>query len=266
MKKIIINADDFGMNETANKAVLECYKEGIITSASLIVNMEGYNNAITEILPEIKGLDIGLHFNIYEGKSLSKNQILCDNNYNFHNGFIETLIKSKNKEFIKAVEAELKTQLEEALKITKINHIDSHVHIHAIPEINTLMKKTAKEYGIKYVRSQKEIPYIVWDKILNIKFPVNIIKNILLNQLSRINNREKGIKTNNYLIGVLYTGYMDERTITDGIKKIEEEDSITEVILHPYKNSEFNIIKSRTLKEKLMESGFKLTKYSDLTN
>jgi predicted glycoside hydrolase/deacetylase ChbG (UPF0249 family) len=128
-------------------------------------------------------------------------------------------------------------QIERILQYHKITHIDSHIHIHAIPTIFDLFIKLAKEYNIEYIRTQKEIPYLVCNKIFNLKLPINILKNCLLNYFSYINIpkiKENKLKTNDYFVGVMYTGNMDKFTILNGLKQINEENSLTEVLIHPY--------------------------------
>ena len=256
MKNIIINADDLGISKEVNTAVKLGHETGIINSTSLIVNMDGFDSAVNEIIPAFPKLNIGVHLNIMEGKSLTNVPLLCDKNGFFNNGYINLILKSKQKEFINQTEQEFRAQIEKAMKYCKIKHIDSHVHVHAIPEIFNLTLKLAQEYGIKNIRTQKEIPYIVFSKIFNKKFPVNIIKNILLNIFTDINlkslKKYPEIKTNDYFIGVLYTGYMDEKAILNGIKKIKRDNSVTEVIFHPYFSDNINKAKTNNYGEFLI--------------
>ena len=277
MKKIIFNADDLGCSKENNQAVLYGYKSGIITSSSLIVNMAGFEDAVFKINSDLKDMTIGLHFNIIEGKSLTNANLLCDKYGNFNKNFIQIAYYANNKEFLNQIEKELRAQIEKALKYHNISHLDSHVHIHSIPNIFNLFIKTAKEYNIKFIRTQKEIPYITFNKSFNTKYPVNIIKNVLLNTLSRknielLNNSD--IKTNDYLIGVLYTGMMEENTIINGLKRIKKDNTITEIIIHPYfdpkdsrkKNScrEYLITQNPNFKEKIERLGFVFSDYSDI--
>ena len=51
-KKFILNADDFGMSKAFNRAVLEGYHNGFLTSASLCANGKAFNAAVNEIIPE----------------------------------------------------------------------------------------------------------------------------------------------------------------------------------------------------------------------
>ena len=237
MKKVIINADDFGLTKEINESVKLGYQSGLITSASIITNTEHFCHAVDVVLPQIKNIDLGFHFNIVEGKSLTHPSLLCDDKGFFNNSYVDLLFKMNNKNVLLQMEQEFEAQIERILKYHEISHLDSHVHIHSIPSIFKLFIKMAKKYNIKYIRLQKEIPYCIIRKSLNKKYMINIIKNILLNSFSFINSKvlknESDIKTNDYLIGVLYTGFMDENTIINGLKCIKKENSIVEIILHP---------------------------------
>lgn len=278
MKKIIINADDFGHSKENNEAIKSGFQAGIITSTSLMANMDGFENAVKEIMPQIPDIDMGFHFNIMEGKALTKSEMLCNSEGYFNNSYQNLILKSKNINFLKQAEAEFRTQIEKVLNYTQISHIDSHVHTHAIPGIFNLTLKLAEEYNIKYIRTQQEIPYIVLSKVFNTKFPVNIIKNILLNTFSAINKKtlkNSKVKTNDYFIGVLYTGYMDEAAILGGLNKIREENTICEIIFHPYlpqdsivtgkshNYREYLITQNPNFKEALKNSDFVLSNYKN---
>ena len=237
MKKVIINADDFGLTKEINESVKLGFQSGLITSASIITNTEHFYHAADVILPQIENIDLGFHFNIVEGKSLTHPSLLCDDKGFFNNSYVDLLFKMNNKNVLLQIEQEFEAQIEKVLKYHEISHLDSHVHVHSIPSIFKLFIKMAKKYNIKYIRLQKEIPYCIIRKSLNKKYMINIIKNILLNSFSFINSKvlknESDIKTNDYLIGVLYTGFMDENTIINGLKCIKKENSIVEIILHP---------------------------------
>lgn len=267
MKKIIINADDFGYSKETNEAIKLGYETGIITSTSLIANLDGFENAVREVLPQIPQINVGFHFNIIEGKSLTNQPMLCDKNGFFNNNYFQLMLKSQNKEFLNQVEIEFKAQIEKILQHCKISHIDSHVHTGSIPNIHKLITKLTKEYNIKHIRTPYEKPYIVLNKSFNIQFLINILKNILLNTFSLINKKE--INTNNYFIGVLYTGMMNEQTIISGLKRIKKENSLTEIIFHPTLNKdkknnykEFEITQNPNFKNEIEKLGFELSNYA----
>lgn len=278
-KKFILNADDFGLATENNRAVLEGYNNGFLSSASVCANGNAFNSAVNEILPECPNLGIGVHLNIIEGKALTKNKLLSNKNNEFNNGFISLCVKSYSPEFMREVETEFRCQIEKVLQYTKVDHIDSHVHVHSIPNIFKLTLKLAEEYDIPYLRTQYEEMYFVpsFFKHVNLKYPPNILKIILLNYFTNKNMKlieNTKIKTNDFIIGVGYTGLMDSSTVEYGLEALEDEgDCVAEALIHPcvYKNSkhnqhynEFLITQDKMLKDSIERMGFEITNYKKM--
>ena len=273
-KKFILNADDFGMSKAFNRAVLDGYHNGFLTSASLCANGKAFNAAVNEIIPECPNLGIGVHLNIIEGRSLTKAPMLTNKRGKFNKGFFSILMKSNDATFLNQVEFEFRTQIETVMNYTKVDHIDSHVHTHAIPNIFKIAAKLAKEYNIPYIRTQHEEMYFVpsFRKHCNLKYPPNILKILLLNHFTQINKKvvsQYGLKTNDYLLGVGYTGLMDDMTVEYGLKALEDE-CIAEALIHPchYATSnknqhytDFLITQNKSFKDKIARLGFEITNY-----
>ena len=188
-KKFILNADDFGMSKAFNRAVLDGYHNGFLTSASLCANGKAFNAAVNEIIPECPNLGTGVHLNIMEGRSLTKAPMLTNKRGKFNNSYLKLILKSTDYKFLEQVEYEFRTQIETVMNYTKVDHIDSHVHTHAIPNIFKITAKLAKEYKIPFIRTQYEEMYFVPSikKHLNFKYPPNILKILLLNSFTKIN-------------------------------------------------------------------------------
>jgi len=279
-KKFVLNADDFGMNKAFNRAVLEGYDVGILKSTSLAANGEAFEDACNNVIPVCPDLGVGIHLNIIEGKSLCSGlDKLTDSEGNFNNSYGQLLLKSfYSDEFLEQVEKEFRTQIEKVLAVTNVTHIDSHVHTHSIPRIFEIVCKLAKEYGIKQIRTQFEKPYIIPDvyKHLNLKYPVNLIKLLLLNFFTLINEnkvREYGLNTNDYLLGVTYTSMMSSLAISYGLMAIKSDNIVAEALIHPCRYDdgtidnhfeEFQITKNVKLKEKIEKLGYEITNYEEL--
>lgn len=278
-KKLIFNSDDFGASKAFNLGVLKGHNSGVLTSTCILANGNAFDHAFDEILPQMPNIGLGIHLNIIEGKSLTSPSLICDVNGNFNKGFIYLLSQSKNKQFLTQIEKEFRSQIEKILSKTSVDHINSHVHTHAIPAIFELTAKLASEYGIKNIRTQFEQPYIVpnFKKHINTKYPLNLIKLTLLNNFTKINRTKLdkfNLNTNNYIIGVTYTGYMDENTVLYALKAIKTENTTTEILIHPtfYENqiilkdnyNEFLITQSQTIKSRINDLGWDLTNYKKI--
>lgn len=272
-KKFILNADDFGLSKAHNKAVLEGFNNGFLTSASLCANGAAFDAAVNDILPECQGIGLGVHLNIIEGKALTDCPLLTDSYGNFNAGYLYFILNSGKEEFLKQVENEFRAQIEKIRQFAVIDHIDSHVHTHAIPGIFKITAKLAKEYNIPYIRTQCEKIYFVPQvkKYINLKYPLNIIKILLLNYFTNINRntvKEYGLKTNDFILGVGFTGMMDSDTVEYGLKELED-DCIAEALIHPCSSinshsKEFLITQDKKLEDRINRLQFEVTNYKKL--
>ncbi len=278
MKKFVLNADDLAKSEFHNNAVLEGFKKGFLKSASIMANMPSFEDAIYRIIQPNPKLGVGIHLNLIEGKALNPSlKTLCDNNGNFKNGYFDILLKSKNKNFLKEVEIEFKSQIELAQKYIQLTHIDSHVHIHSIPAIFEITAKLANEYNIKQIRTQAEIPYFISNEKKYKKYLINLAKVMLLNYFTLKNKpivKKYNLNTNDYIIGVGYTGMMSSTSVLEGLKKIKGDNTV-EALIHPaiYYNEtkdshtkEFEITQDKMLKNLIENLGYITTNYIEEQN
>lgn len=60
MKRLIVNADDFGAGGGINRGIVEAHRDGILTSASLMVDMPGSEEA-ARLAAALPRLSVGLH-------------------------------------------------------------------------------------------------------------------------------------------------------------------------------------------------------------
>ncbi len=280
-KKFVLNADDFGMSEAYNTAILEGAQNGFLKSTSLVANGEAFDEAVEKVIPQCPNLGVGVHLNIIEGKSLiSGLNELTDEEENFNNSYGMLIFKaynSKNKEFLEQLKKEFTAQIDKIRNAgVKITHIDSHVHTHAIPPIFKIVCELAREYEIPQIRTQHEHFYMIPDVFahLNLKYPINLIKIALLNSFTIINKpaaRKYGLNTNNYLIGVGYTSMMNGLTVSEGLSSIKNKKNIVaEALIHPcrYEDgtidnhfTEYRITRSEKLKNKIESMGYEIGNY-----
>src|SRR6185369_5716805 len=67
-RRLIVNADDFGLSSSVNAAVIRAHRDGILTSASLMVNEPGFDEAV-RLAKENPRLGVGLHLTLLHGHS-----------------------------------------------------------------------------------------------------------------------------------------------------------------------------------------------------
>lgn len=163
MKWLIINGDDFGLTEGINRGIVEAYREGILTSASLMPNGLAFENAIA-LAKENPCLGVGVHLNIVRGKPiLSPEEIpsLVNKDGNFFQNPKKLLFGIvSGKINLLEIEKEFRAQIKKIFSAGICpTHLDTEKHIHILPSISKIMFGLAKEFRIKGVRSFKgDIP------------------------------------------------------------------------------------------------------------
>ena len=157
MARIIVNADDFGLNKKTNLAIYDAIMSKLISNTTLLANMEGFDHAIELIKgsPNISS-KIGLHINLTQGKPLTNeiatNSKFCSNGY-FHGRIRDTPIFHLNRKDKNHVIMEIGAQLKKIKEAgIAISHVDGHHHIHTELGIFLPIKKILKNEGIKSMR------------------------------------------------------------------------------------------------------------------
>lgn len=280
-KRFILNADDLGMSKAVNKAVLDGYSNGILKSASIVANGEAFEDAINNVLAQCPELGVGIHLNVTEGFSMCRDALsLTDSDCKFNNSYLNLLIKSynpKEKEFLEDLEREFRRQIEAVMSKTRVTHIDSHQHIHSIPKIFEIVARLAKEYGIKQVRTHFEKIYLVPDvfKIFNFRYLLNVFRVLFFDLMTLVNEstvHRYELKTNDYLVGLVYDMMIDSLTIAYGVLFTNYKKTTVEAIIHPcryedgtvnHRFTEYLLTKNKKLKSKIEKLGFEITNYAE---
>ncbi|MFC9708512.1 carbohydrate deacetylase [Paenibacillus sp. NPDC056933] len=151
-RKVIINADDFGLSPGVNQGIIQAYQAGGITSTSMMVNMPGLDHAVSSarLLPD---LGIGLHFNLTYGRPVSNpahvpSLVNPDGTfYKGNNVFVRDIT-----DIAKELEAQWNVFMHTSLSPT---HLDSHQLLHQNdPRVYKLMAEKAVRENIPLRRSQ----------------------------------------------------------------------------------------------------------------
>jgi chitin disaccharide deacetylase len=172
--RVIINADDLGASESVNDAIFEMMSRKYVTSATLLANGPCLTQAI-KALTHFPNNSFGIHLNITEFKPLTSGRGLTeilDKDVSFRDNIFET---KKTPLLLLSILKELNAQIEKLLSLgVKVSHIDSHYHIHTIPEIFPVLKYIQKKYKIRKVR----IPLNIYRLEENISKYLILQKNI----------------------------------------------------------------------------------------
>ena len=159
VKKLVVNADDFGLSEGINRGIADAFQNGILTSASLLATMPAFHHAVTLALE--KELDVGIHVSLTVGEPCSGNKKLAPI---LKNGrFIQSYRHLLMHIYSGSIRPEdLKHEI--ASQIVKIretglkpSHLNGHQHVLMAPRLFKLTLELMKENRIPFVRIPAEI-------------------------------------------------------------------------------------------------------------
>lgn len=153
--KLIINADDFGASENVNRAIVQAFQENLISSATIMTNMPGLEEACGLIERHDLYGRIGIHLNLTEGYPITKKMSMCkkfcdaNGKFKFQRNRLFWLDKENKKIVYNEFEAQLNKLLDKNIIPT---HIDSHHHYHTEWAIGKQVIRLAQKNNIGAVR------------------------------------------------------------------------------------------------------------------
>ncbi|MBA7479768.1 Chitooligosaccharide deacetylase ChbG [subsurface metagenome] len=212
-RRIIINADDFGLCDGVNEAVAQAHSDGILTSATIMANMPAADEAV-KIAKKLPTLGIGVHLNLTEGPPISKEACvdrLLDADGQFaYSPFILSLLSLAGHKIREAIRTELAAQIQWVIDHgLKPTHLDSHKHIHSFPALFSIVCQLARRFGIPAIRwsfEPKELLRIPWP--LTSKDGKKRAQKIsIMAKINRMQNQD--FLKNDAVLGIAHTGKID---------------------------------------------------------
>jgi hopanoid biosynthesis associated protein HpnK len=160
VRRLIINADDFGLTSGVNRAIADSHRKGLVTSSTLMANSQAFAEAAS-LAAANSNLSVGCHVVLVDGPPISspeKIPTLLQRNGSsrqLRNSLISFAWAAQRG---RVREAEISTEI--AAQIGKIqasgiavSHVDSHKHTHIFPAIFKPLLAVAKECGVRAVRN-----------------------------------------------------------------------------------------------------------------
>lgn len=286
MRRLIVNADDFGLTPGINRAIVEAHVSGIVTSATLMANGPAFPAAL-EQMQSTPTLDIGCHVVLLDGQPiLSPANIpaLVDpkKSSDFReklSGFALRALSGRLP--ADQVEAEATAQIHklQSHEIT-VSHLDTHKHTHAFPQILKPLLRAAAACGVRAIRNPFEIIRFssgirnlrLWKRYTQLK----MLHNLASSFHHAVN--AAGMTTPTGTIGIAATGVLDETLFSSLVENLP--DGTWEFVCHPGYNDadlqpvrtrlresrvqELALLKSSKTRELLKRHGIDLVSYRDL--
>lgn len=156
MRRIIINADDFGINDVVTSEIERYIDMKVISSATIMANGKSLKK-VKEIVISHPEISYGVHLCLTEFESLTHSPIFRKYGITDEDGFFikEAILKmvSFPYDLRDAIKNELSSQIEKLIKIgIPISHADSHHHFHIIYELKGIVAEVLAQYNIAKIR------------------------------------------------------------------------------------------------------------------
>lgn len=236
MKKLIVTADDFGLDDAINDAVEEGHCRGVLTAASLMVTGPAAADAVARAkrMPE---LGVGLHLVLVDGRpALPSREIpdLVESDGNFSTDILRVGIRIFClPRARRQVAAEIRAQLEAFRKTgLALDHVNAHHHFHLHPVVQRELIRLAPEFGIKAIRLPLE-PAAAPRHAGGRRRPRLGIGSIEAWRALVLKRRldAAGIAHNDWIIGLAHSGVMVSERVQGYLQSLPE--GVSELYVHP---------------------------------
>lgn len=234
---LIINGDDFGYSEAVNRAIIQAHREGVLTSASLMVNERATDEAV-ELAQANPSLAVGLHLVLVLGKAAlphAKIPHITDAEARFTNSSFQAGIKYYfNPSARRELRAEMRAQFERFVATgLNFSHVDGHTHLHQHPVIFDELIRLCEEYGVRRVRVVKGEMRLSL-KLDRKHLPIKLVWGTVFNLLGGWCEKRlagRGFVQPQKVYGLLQSGNMNEGYLLGLLKQMEAATS--EIYAHP---------------------------------
>jgi predicted glycoside hydrolase/deacetylase ChbG (UPF0249 family) len=235
MKRLIINADDLGADDGRNAGIFEGIQAGIVTSASILPNGPGLEDALNRIHSgAFRNISWGIHLNLSEGKpvSVGNSFLLGPNGIFLGKASSQRLLMcdgNRDLEIEIAHEIEAQVTLLETSGIL-LSHLDGHQHVHVFPAVLKAMLGAAQGHHIPWIRIPNEPEPGSRDLVLPSSLCQEANLFCRLGEAARSMVVKSGLQTTDHFRGLYLKGYLS-RGLESVLKQLP--DGLTELMVHP---------------------------------
>jgi hopanoid biosynthesis associated protein HpnK len=237
LKRLIVNADDFGLSPEVNAGIMRAHRDGVLRNASLMV-AEPAARAAADLARDNPMLDVGLHAVVCQGRSILGSPRLgaaVRASGEFLDGPVAAGLRYYfDRSMRSAMADELRAQVERHLQLVGyLNHIDGHLNFHVHPLFADILVDLAVEYKVPCIRIPRERVTTTL-RLRSDHATRKLVEAIIFRVLSRRTRRmmtERGLTSTDALFGLHQSGHLTEEYIIGVIDRFRN--GTTELYFHP---------------------------------
>jgi hopanoid biosynthesis associated protein HpnK len=286
VRRLIVNADDFGFTSGVNRAIIDAHTRGVVTSSTLMANGRAFPEA-TELAKRTPDLSIGCHVVLIDGEPVVSSERLpsLTHSLRFRDGlkqFAARSIAGRMNPGEIAAEATAQIRKIQSAGIA-VSHFDTHKHTHVFPQILRPLLKAAADCGVRALRNPfgprfplRSSQLLARPKLWTRYAEVQILRRFAGKFREAV--ARAGFATPDGTLGIEVTGTLDETLFLAIARNIP--DGTWEFVCHPGYNdadllaantrlrasreTELRVLTLPAAREMLAREGVQLISYRDL--
>jgi chitin disaccharide deacetylase len=270
-RRLIVNADDFGRSHAINQAVIRAHREGILTTASLMVNEAATDDAVA-LARQNPGLGVGLHLALVCGRSTLPPAAI-PSLVNAQSQFSGNPAAAGLRYFFSAsCRAQLRDEIAaqfEKFRATALplDHVNGHLHLHLHPAVFKILSDNAERWGIRAMRLTRD-PFLLSARLASGRWFYRLSHAAVFSLLSaraRPVLERQNIRHTRAVFGLLQNARVDDGYVAKLLPLLPPGDS--ELYSHPsleqFKN-EFDALVNPSTRALVRQLDIQLIRYQDL--
>jgi hopanoid biosynthesis associated protein HpnK len=290
VRRLIVNADDFGFTAGVNRAIVEAHTRGIVTSSTLMANGRAFEDAV-RMARSVPRLSVGCHVMLIDGEPVLDAKRLPSitsahfNGARFRDGLQSFAARALAGRLDPGeIEAEASAQIRKLQSAgIAVSHVDTHKHTHLFPAVLRPLLRAARAWGVPAIRNPfgpskplKSSELLKRPNLWTRYAEVRILR--ALATKFRDAAKREGLATPEGTLGIVVTGALDEKLFR-GIAAIVPEGT-WEFVCHPGYNdddlksantrlresreTELRVLTMPEARDLLLQQGIELISYRDL--
>jgi hopanoid biosynthesis associated protein HpnK len=282
LRRLIINADDFGLTSGVNRGILQGHEHGIVTSTTLMACSEKFDEAVS-LVKHTHNLSVGCHIVLVDGTPvLSATEVSSLLPSNGAPRFRQSLmtfacLAAAGRLDETQIQAEVTAQIKKLQASgIQVTHVDSHKHTHMFPAVLRGVLRAAKICRVRAMRNPFEPLVFATLRHWKRQFQLKLLQNFRGRFREMLALAE--VATPDGCVGIAATGGLTIETFRLLLENLPE--GTWEFVSHPGYNDadldkvstrlrhsrekELAILTSPEVKELIQREGIKLISYRDL--
>jgi chitin disaccharide deacetylase len=259
VRRLIVNADDFGLTAGVNRAIVEAHNGGVVSSTTLMANGAAFADAVAAAR-SAPNLSVGCHVTLVDGTPVSSPDAADtlvairsaepDRFYSKLSAFAARAMLGgfDRDQLVAEVTAQIKKIQATGLQVT---HLDTHKHAHIFPEILVALLRAARICGVRAIRNPivpvKALPARLFKgkrELWKRYGQVRMLHTFSRQFLQR--TKRAGLLTPDGVVGVIETGSLDSSLLLQTLASLPE--GTWELVCHPgYNDADLRTVRTRLL-------------------